>query len=153
MELHPDTIDALLDWQPAPSNWLQITQAQVDAFADCTLDRQPIHVDPVAAGATPFGGTIAHGFLLLALQTHFAQQCAPPISNVAYALNYGSDRVRFIQPVRVGSLVRANARISAVTPRARHEYLVKTTSTLEIQGQDKPALVAELLGLVVTRAS
>jgi acyl dehydratase len=152
MELRPDTVAELLAYRSAPSDWLQITQAQIDKFADCTLDRQAIHVDPEIARKTPFGSTIAHGFLLLSLQTHFAQQCAPPITNAAWALNYGSDRVRFLSPVKVGSFIRAAAQITDVTQRGPQEFLVRTSITVEIRGHDKPALVADLLGLVVTRS-
>lgn len=151
IRLTSQTVQELLDFRSDPAEWLMITQSQVDAFAQCTLDHQFIHVNPTAALDTPFGGTIAHGFLLLSLQTHFAQQCAPPISNVAWALNYGIDRVRFLSPVRVGSWVRGVARITRVQERQPSQFLVTTNMTLEVRGQDKPAMVAELLGLVVTR--
>lgn len=151
IHLRADTVQELLAFRSEPAEWLQITQAQVDEFAHCTLDRQFIHVDPDGARATPFGGTIAHGFLLLSLQTHFAQQCAPPIANVAWALNYGSDRVRFLSPVRVGSWVRGRAQITRVEEKRPGQFLVTTSMVLEVRGEDKPAMIAELLGLVVTQ--
>lgn len=152
IHLTSDSVQELLDFRSEPPDWLMITQQQVDSFADCTLDHQFIHVDPAAAAATPFGGTIAHGFLLLSLQTYFAQKCAPPVSNVAFALNYGIDRVRFLAPVKVGSWIRGVPRITRVQEKQPWHFLITTSMTLEVRGEEKPAMVAELLGMVITQS-
>lgn len=127
--------------QLGPTEWLEITQDRVDLFADATEDHQWIHVDPERAADGPFGGTIAHGLLTLSLLPHFTHQLYT-VDNVAMAINYGYNKVRFITPVRVGAKLRARAEITAV---AQLDNAVQATVsiTVEIQGSDKPAAVAE----------
>lgn len=124
-----------------PTEWLQITQDRVDLFAEATDDHQWIHVDPERAAGGPFGGTIAHGLLTLSLLPHFTHQLYS-VDNVAMAINYGYNKVRFITPVRVGAKLRARAQIASVI---QLDGAVQATlsTTVEIEGSDKPAAVAE----------
>ena len=132
------------------SDWFHIDQERVNQFADVTLDHQFIHVDPDTAAATPFGGTIAHGFLTLSLLVHLAEQLAVRPDNLVMGVNYGFDKIRFLAPVAVGSDVRAHMRVVDVAERAPGQYLLTYDVTVEIQNQDKPALVAQWLTLLVT---
>jgi acyl dehydratase len=129
------------------SEWMSIDQKRVDAFADATLDHQFIHVDPERAAATPFGGTIAHGFLTLALLPHLLESVGLAPEGARMMINYGTDRVRFLQPVRVGSRVRARVTLAAIDERQPGQWLIKHGVTMEIEGQERPAMVAELLAL------
>ena len=129
------------------SSWLTIDQARIDAFAAVTLDRQYIHVDPVRAKGTPFGGTIAHGFLTLSLLSHFTQQVLPPIADLAMSINYGFDRVRFVSPVRCGSDIRGVFSLIAIEQQAKDRYQMRVAATVEIKGEAKPALTAEWLSV------
>lgn len=124
-----------------PTDWLEVTQDRVNLFADATDDHQWIHIDPQRAADGPFGGTIAHGLLTLSLIPHFTHQLYS-VDNVAMAINYGYNRVRFITPVRVGSNIRARAEIAAVT---QLDGAVQATlaTTVEIEGSEKPAAVVE----------
>ena len=130
------------------TDWFEIDQDRVDAFADATLDHQFIHVDPQAAAATPFGGTIAHGFLTLALLPHFLEDISPQVEGALFAMNYGTDKVRFLQPVRVGSRIRARNTLAAVDEKRPGQWLIKQTVTMEIEGEERPAMVAELLAMI-----
>ena len=124
-----------------PTDWLEVTQERVNLFADATDDHQWIHVDPERAANGPFGGTIAHGLLTLSLLPHFTHQLYT-VDNIAMAVNYGYNKVRFITPVRVGSRIRARAEIAKVD---QLDGAVQATVpvTVEIEGSDKPAAVAE----------
>ena len=128
-----------------PSDWLEITQERVNQFADATNDHQFIHVKPLKAKLTPFRGTIAHGFLSLSLITYLMTQNAPVPESLKMTINYGSDKVRYIAPVRVGKRIRARQKVVDVTEKKPGQWLVKTEVTVEIEGEDKPALVAEIL--------
>lgn len=129
------------------SDWFPIEQERIDAFADATEDHQFIHVDPEAAKQTPFGTTIAHGYLTLSLLPHLTGQALLVPEGTMMALNYGSDKVRFLQPVKVGSRVRARVTLADVTEKGPGQVLLKTAVTVEIEGEDKPAMVAETLSL------
>jgi acyl dehydratase len=124
-----------------PTEWLEIDQDRVNLFADATDDHQWIHVDPQRAADGPFGGTIAHGLLTLSLLPHFTHQLYT-VDNIAMAINYGYNKVRFITPVKVGSKLRARAQIAQVD---KLDGAVQATVpvTVEIEGSDKPAAVAE----------
>ncbi|BBX93677.1 MaoC family dehydratase [Mycolicibacterium boenickei] len=124
-----------------PTEWMEVTQERVNLFADATDDHQWIHVDPEKAAGGPFGGTIAHGLLTLSLLPHFTHQLYR-VDNVKLAVNYGYNKVRFITPVRVGSKVRA---LAAITDVAQLDGAVQATMTVtvEIEGSEKPAAVAE----------
>ena len=127
--------------QLGPTQWLEITQDRVNLFADATDDHQWIHVDPDRAAGGPFGGTVAHGLLTLSLLPQFTHQLYS-VDNVAMAINYGYNKVRFITPVRVGARLRARAEISSVT-RLDSAVQATLTTTVEVDGSEKPAAVAE----------
>ena len=132
-----------------PSDWLLIDQERINQFAEATNDYQFIHVDTEKAAATPFGSTIAHGFLTLSLISHLVSQIMLKPKGTVMGINYGSDKVRFLQPVKVNSRVRARARVEKVSARPDGQYLTKTTTTIEIENESRPALVAEILSLYI----
>lgn len=130
-----------------PSSWLEITQDRIDRFADATDDHQYIHVDPERAARTPFGGTIAHGLLTLSLLPRLIAERAPAIEGLVMGMIYGTDRVRFLQPVRVGSRIRARQQYLEAREKQPGQWLVRSLVTVEIENEAKPAMVAEILGL------
>jgi acyl dehydratase len=132
-----------------PSAWVRIDQEMINTFADATMDHQLIHVDKERAARTPFGTTIAHGYLTMSLISHFLGECAIGPKNAVMALNYGSDKVRYLQPVKVDSDIRAQATLMSVSEKAPGQILVKTGIAIEIKGDEKPALVAEILSLFI----
>ena len=136
-----------------PSDWLLIDQERINRFADATDDHQFIHVDPEKAAATPFGSTIAHGFLSLSIIPHLLSQIMPIPDGIVMGINYGTDKVRFSLPVRVDSRVRARARIEKVSARPGGQFMVKTKVTLVIEGRRRPAVVADILSLFVVEVS
>jgi acyl dehydratase len=136
-----DELVAAQGSQLGPTDWLEVTQERVNLFADATDDHQWIHVDPERAASGPFGGAIAHGLLTLSLLPHFTHQLYT-VDNVAMAINYGYNKVRFITPVRVGSKIRARAEIAKVD-QLEGAVQATVTITVEIEGSDKPAAVAE----------
>ncbi|WP_315760881.1 MaoC family dehydratase [Sphingomonas sp. Y38-1Y] len=126
------------------SDWVTVGQSMIDAFAEATGDRQYIHVDTVRAAATPFGGTIAHGFLTLSLMPMLSQRTEGlAIEGVAMGVNYGGNRVRFLTPVRSGSRVRGHFKLLELTEKRPGQWQQTTEFTVEIEGEDKPALIAE----------
>lgn len=132
------------------SDWFDVDQARVNAFADVTLDHQFIHVDPErAAKETPFGGPIAHGFLTLSLLSHFAESTLPPLPGKVIGINYGFDKVRFLSPVRVGSRIRGKFTLAKAEERKPGQIQLVQSCTVEIEGSDTPALAAEWLSLIV----
>lgn len=137
-----------IDRELEPSDWLAIDQARITAFADTTLDHQFIHVDEARAAKT-FGSTIAHGYLTLSLISHFAAECGIGPENAAMAINYGSDRVRFLQPVKANDRIRARAMLKSVDDGEPGRVLIKTEFTIDIEGGEKPPLVAEILSLFI----
>lgn len=130
------------------SGWLTIDQKRIDEFADATDDHQFIHIDPQAAAQTPFGGTIGHGFLSLSMLSRMAADAMLVPDNIKMALNYGLDRVRFIAPVKSGKRIRGRFRLDSVDEKAPGQLLLRHTVTVEIEGEEKPALTAEWLGLL-----
>ena len=143
-----DTLKDYIGKDMGESDWLVVDQDRINQFADATLDHQFIHVD--SEKATPlFASTIAHGFLSLSLMAGMpAPQVAP--ENMTMAFNYGLDRVRFLTPVNVGSKVRTKAKLLSVDDKGDGRYLVKNEVTMEIEGQEKPAYIAESLTMYVT---
>lgn len=131
------------------SDWLTMTQDRIDAFAACSEDRQWIHVDPERAAAGPLKGTVAHGFLVLSLIPHWLAQSRIFQARYRMAVNYGLDKVRFIHPVRPGQRIRLRAVLREVGRKGFFRLLLKIDATVEIEGQAKPALAAEVLGLLV----
>ena len=133
-----------------PSAWLEVTQDRINTFADCTEDHQFIHVDPEAAAKTPFGGTIAHGFLTLSLLPKMIEGNGVVPENTVMGLNYGFDKVRFLAPVKTGKRVRAHMEVTAIDEKSGGRFLIKQAVSIEIEGEETPALVAEWLSMVVT---
>jgi acyl dehydratase len=129
------------------SDWLTIDQERINLFAEATGDFQFIHVDPEKAAQTPFGSTIAHGFLSLSLMPKLMEGLLVAPEGLKMAVNYGLDSVRFIQPVKVNSKVRLKVTLTDVTEKKPGQWLLKATATLEIEGQEKPAYIAESLSL------
>ena len=131
------------------SDWITIDQSRIDRFADITEDHQFIHVDPERAASTPLGGTVAHGFLTLSLLSRMAADVMLVPAELRMALNYGFERVRFISPVRAGSRVRGRfVLVSAEEEEARQWQFVHRV-TVEIGGEEKPALVADWIGRII----
>ena len=129
------------------SEWLTIDQERINLFAEATGDFQFIHVDPVKAAETPFGSTIAHGFLTLSLIPQLMEGIVVLPEGLKMVVNYGLDSVRFIQPVKVDSKVRLKVDLADATEKKPGQWLLKLTATLEIEGQEKPAYIAEPLTL------
>ncbi|MGY8985751.1 MAG: MaoC family dehydratase [Sphingomonadales bacterium] len=132
-----------------PSEWLTITQEQVDKFAISTLDHQFIHVDVEKASKSPFAGTIAHGFLTLSLLSHFAEKILLIPEGASVNLNYGLNKVRFLMPVLVGKRVRCFGKLLGIIEKNKDKYLTTSLMTIEIEGEKKPALIAEWLTMAV----
>ena len=131
------------------SPWLTVDQSMIDGFAAITQDRQYIHIDPVRAAATPFGGTIAHGFLTLSLLSHFAQRASPRLEGLVMSINYGFDRVRFVAPVRSGSRIRGRFKLEALEAQPSGRLQMRQYVTVDIEGEAKPAISATWLSLLV----
>ena len=143
-----DEIRTLVGEEVGASSWLLVSQSRIDAFADATEDRQFIHVDPAAAAQTPFGGTVAHGFLTLSLLSRMAAETMLVPEGLTMAVNYGLDRVRFLAPVRSGKRVRGRFVLDSVEQKAPGQWLMRHNVTVEIEGEEKPALTALWLGLM-----
>ncbi len=133
-----------------PSEWITVEQERINTFADCTEDHQFIHLDEEAAKQTPFGGTIAHGFLTLSLLSKMAEGNGVIPEGVMMGINYGFDKVRFLAPVRAGKRVRSHAEIASIEPKDGGRFLTKQSITVEIEGEETPALIAEWLTMVAT---
>jgi len=131
------------------SHWFDVDQARIDAFAKVTEDEQFIHVDPKRAAVSPFGGTVAHGFLTLSLLSPMAYSALPRIAGSVMGVNYGFERVRFLHPVRSGSRVRGRFTLAAVNPRSEREWQLTYEVAVEIEGGHKPALAATWLTMQV----
>jgi acyl dehydratase len=132
------------------SSWITIEQPRIDAFADATEDRQFIHVDPVAAANTPFGGTIAHGFLTLSLLSRMAADVMQVPETTKMAINYGFEKVRFLAPVRAGKRVRGRFTLTSLEEKGPGRLQFVHAVTVEIEGEDKPALIADWIGMIFT---
>ena len=131
------------------SDWLTVDQERVDRFADCTGDHQFIHIDAEKAAQTPFGGTIAHGFLSLSLLPMLSGDLMVVPEGTRMGVNYGLDSLRFIQPVRVGSRVRLGLTLIDAYEKNPGQWLLKARAVMEIEGSEKPAYIAETLALCV----
>ena len=148
-----DDVAELIGTELGVSDWVTVTQPMVDDHANTTGDQHWIHNDPDrAAREAPFGGTIVQGSLLLSHLTQFQEAVAPITEDIAFALNYGFDRVRFLSPVPVGSRIRGRLTLADVRPKGPGRYVVKTAVSIEVEGQDQPAAVAEWLGLALLKA-
>ena len=131
------------------SDWVTMDQSRIDAFASCTGDQQWIHVDVERAKReSPFRGPVAHGYLTLAMVAPLAMQVGVIPSDAAAGLNYGIDKVRFLAPVPAGARVRLRVVLAAIEPREGGQVIMKTVNTMEVEGSEKPALIAETLTLL-----
>lgn len=149
--IEPAELDSHLGKEVGVSDWFIIDQERVDNFAEATRDFQYIHIDPERAARTPFGGTIAHGFLTLSLLSMFSNNNGGiKLKNAVMGINYGLDRVRFVSPVRVGKRIRARFTLAEATEKKPGHYLLKHNVVVEIEGESRPALTAEWLGMAVT---
>jgi acyl dehydratase len=146
---NPSDLQSLIGQEVGVSKWFEVDQARIDAFAKITEDEQFIHVDPEAAKATPFGGTIAHGFLTLSLASAMSYDAVKPLQGVVMGVNYGFDKLRFLAPVPAGSRVRGRFKLLAADDKGGGRWLLKHELTVEIEGAEKPALIAEWLGMQV----
>ena len=143
-----DELRARVGQELFTTDWFQITQERVNQFAAVTNDPDWMHTDVERAMAGPVGHTIAQGFLTLSLLTHFNHQAAYLPKDVEYAFNYGLDRVRWITPVPVGARIRNRMTLKAVTPRMHGRFLITIVNTVEIENEQRPAMVAQWLGLL-----
>jgi acyl dehydratase len=143
-----DEIRARVGSEIGVSDWIPIDQARIDAFAAVTEDPQFIHIDPEAAARTPFGGTVAHGFLTLSLLSRMAAEVMLRPEGARMGVNYGLERVRFILPVRAGKRVRGRFRLDRFEEKNPGQWQFFHNVTVEVEGEDKPALVADWIGMV-----
>ncbi len=132
------------------SDWITIKQDRVNQFADVTEDHQFIHVNPEMAKLSPFGGPIAHGFLTLSLLSKFSEQGSLVVDGVKMGVNYGFEKVRFLAPVKVGKKVRGHFKLKAADEKRPGQYLLTYEVTVEIEGEEKPALIADWLAMQFT---
>ena len=143
-----DEIKSRIGQEIGVSDWLLVDQAAIDAFAEVTQDHQFIHVDPEAAAKTPFGGTVAHGFLTLSLLSRMASDVMLRPESLRMAVNYGFERVRFIAPVPSGSRVRGRFVLARAGEKRPGQWQFTHQVTVEIEGQEKPALTADWIGMM-----
>ncbi len=146
-EISMDEFRAMIGKEIGVSRWFEIDQSRIDAFADNTEDHQFIHVNPELAAKSPFGGTVAHGFLSMSMLAAMSFDAQPVVQGKAMGVNYGFDRVRMVSPVRSGSRIRGRFVLTSITDRGPKEFMTKTETTIEIEGSDKPALIADWLGI------
>src|SRR5918996_3180389 len=143
-----DEIQGRVGSEVGVSDWLLVDQAAIDTFAEVTQDHQFIHVDPEAAARTPFGGAIAHGFLTLSLLSRMAADAMLRPENIRMGVNYGFEKVRFLAPVRAGKRVRGRFRLDRFEEKRPGQYQFVHNVTVEIEGEDKPAVIADWIGLM-----
>ena len=148
----PSDLPSLVGQEVGLSRWITVDQARIDAFARITEDEQFIHVDPERAKSTPFGGTIAHGFLTLSLASTMSYDAVAPLDGMVMGVNYGFDKLRFLNPVRVGSRIRGRFKLVSAEDKGGGRWLLKHELTVEIEGEDNPALFAEWLAMQVIAA-
>lgn len=142
--------EKLIGTEVGVSKWITVDQKMIDDFAKTTQDEQWIHVDPERAAAeTPFGGSIAHGFLTLSLASRFAYDCFNMLPGQSMGINYGMNKLRFLKPVLAGSRLRGRFTLQKVTSKGPTNMLRENLLTIEIEGEETPALIAEWLGLAV----
>jgi len=145
--VEPDDMASMAGTKLPSSDWMTVEQDRINTFADCTEDHQFIHIDEAAAAKSPFGGTIAHGFLTLSLLTKLSSENSIGVKGIVMGVNYGIDKLRFLAPVRAGKRIRAHTEVLSVDRKDANRFLVKTAVTVEIEGGETPALYAEWLGM------
>jgi acyl dehydratase len=147
-----EELKAMVGQKLGTSGWTVVDQSRIDQFADCTGDHQWLHTDPERARReSPFRVTIAHGYLTLSIIGALCQDMNVAPENTQAAFNYGLDKVRFLAPVRVGSRIRLHATLMSVEDKAPGQYLMKFSNSIEIEGEEKPALIAETLVMFYER--
>ncbi|MFN3164365.1 MAG: MaoC family dehydratase [Pseudohongiellaceae bacterium] len=144
-----DQLPSCIGKEVGVSDWITVDQERINQFADATGDHQYIHVDPERAAQTPFGSTIAHGFLTMSLMVVMGYEGSLKLENAVMGINYGFDKLRFINPVKVNSRIRGRFVLLDAEQKKPNHYLLKHEVTVEIDGESKPALVAEWLGMTV----
>ena len=149
LTLSVDQLDDYIGKEVGVSDWLLVDQDRINQFADATGDHQYIHVDPERAAQTPFGTTIAHGFLTMSLMVLMGYEASTKLQNSVMGINYGFDRLRFINPVKVDSKIRSRFVLLSAEEKNPNQWLLKHSVTVEIDGEEKPALIAEWLGMSV----
>ena len=147
--VEPSEAMAMVGTKLPPGEWVTVDQDRINVFADCTEDHQFIHIDEAAAAQTPFGGTIAHGFLTLSLLTKMSEGSGIALKGIVMGLNYGCDKVRSLNPVRAGKRVRAHSEIMSVDQKDANRFLIKSAVTVEIEGEETPAVYAEWLSMQI----
>lgn len=148
--ISPDQLDHFVGKEVGTSGWFEVDQDRINQFADATDDHQYIHVDPKRAAQTPFGTTIAHGFLNLSLLAPLsAREGKIKLENAVMNINYGLDKVRFINPVKVGKRIRTHMKLLNYEEKKPKHFLLKYNAVIEIEHEDKPALIAEWLVMTV----
>ena len=143
-------MQALIGQEFGVSDWFKVSQERINQFADATLDHQFIHVDEEKAKSTPFGGTIAHGFLTLSLLSKFVEEIGLEIEGSTMGINYGFEKIRFLAPVRANDRIRARFTLQSVAEKKAGQYLMSYDVTVDIEGEETPALVATWLGMQLT---
>ena len=143
-----DEIKSCLGEEVGVSDWILVDQARIDAFAETTEDPQFIHIDPVRAAQTPFGGTIAHGFLTLSLLSRMAADAMLRPEAMKMGVNYGFEKVRFLAPVRAGKRVRGRFTLTSFDEKRPGQFQFVHAVTVEIEGEEKPALIADWIGMI-----
>jgi len=146
-EALPESIGQKLE----STEWHTVDQTQIQLFADATLDQQYIHTDPELAAKTPFGSTIAHGFLSLSMLAYFAESFGVQLEGAYMGINYGFDKVRFLTPVKVDSRIRCNATVSGAVEKNPGQFMISFSVEIEIEGEDKPALIAEWITMQMVK--
>lgn len=149
LTLSVDQLNDYIGEEVGISEWLLVDQERINRFADATGDHQYIHVDSERAAQTPFGSTIAHGFLTMSLMVLMGYEGSTKLKNSVMGINYGFDKLRFINPVKVNSKIRGRFRLISAEEKNTNQWLLKHNITVEIAGEEKPALVAEWLGMTV----
>ena len=145
--VNPSKLADMVGSEIGVSDWITIDQDRINTFADVTEDHQFIHIDPEAAAKTPFGGTIAHGFLTMSLLSQFSEQTGIVLEGITMGVNYGFDKMRFLAPVPSGSKVRGRFVLKSAEEKRPGQFLITYTVTVEIDGGDKPALIADWLSM------
>lgn len=147
----PAALAARIGQEIGLSEWLPVTQDMIDRFADLTDDHQFIHVNPALAAQTPFGGTIAHGFLVLSLITTLGKAAEFALEGITMGVNYGFEKIRMVSPVHTGRRIRGRFVLKELTERMPGQWLAKLGVTIEIEGETRPAVIADWLALQYVR--
>jgi len=144
MTISVDDLKVQIGHEIGVSRWFEISQEHIDTFADVTEDRQFIHVDPDKASSTPFGGTIAHGFLTLSMLSVMAEDALPQVAGLTHSVNYGFNRIRFVAPVPSGASIRGRFVLTKID-QVEGGFTQTMDASIEVKDSSKPAVVAEWL--------